>query len=89
MQESIQEVQKALETLGKGSPWDDNTKVSDDFLTPIFSKYFSKINLPNMMAKKNFHELTRFVPSGKIDPEVKEKLDAIAEVADNARPADT
>jgi len=86
MQASIREVQQALETLGKGSPWDPDTKVSDDFLVPLFEKYFKKLGLPNVMAKKNFHELARFVPKDKIDPELREKLDAIVEVAHSARP---
>ena len=86
MQQSIKEVANALETLGKGSPWDPNTKVSDDFLTPLFGKYFGKIGLPNVMAKKNFHELARLVPTEKLDPEVSEKLDAIAATKRKARP---
>jgi hypothetical protein len=86
MQESIREVAGALETLGKGSPWDPNTKVSDDFLTPLFEKYFGKIRLPNVMAKKNFHELARLVPVDKLEPEISEKLDAIAATRRKARP---
>lgn len=86
MKESIQEVQTALQTLGKGSPWDRNTKVSDDFLTPLFENYFKKLKLPNVMEKKNFHELARFVPPAKLDPEIQEKLDAIAETANSAKP---
>ena len=86
MRESIKEVEQALETLGKGSPWDINTKVSDDFLSPLFDKYFKKLGLPNVMAKKNFHELALLVPEGKLDPEVKEKLDAIVETKRNAQP---
>lgn len=85
MSESIREVQQALETLGKGSPWDPNTKVSDDFLTPLFEKYFKKMELPNVMAKKNFHVLAHLVPRDKLDPEIKEKLDAIAQVAKSAK----
>jgi energy-coupling factor transporter ATP-binding protein EcfA2 len=86
MQESIDEVSKALETLGKGSPWDLNTKVSDDFLTPLFEKYFKKIGLPNVMAKKNFHEIARLVPKEKLDVEIREKLDAIVETKSKAKP---
>ncbi len=41
----MEEVKQALETLGKGSPWDINTKVSDDFLKPLFEKYFKKLGL--------------------------------------------
>ena len=85
MQESIKEVEQALETLNKGSPWNPDTKVSDDFLTHLFEKYFKKLGLPNIMAKKNFHELARLVPKDKIDPEVKSKLDAIVETSTNAQ----
>jgi len=86
MRESIREVSKALETLGKGSPWDINTKVSDDFLAPLFETYFKKLGLPNVMAKKNFHELARLVPKEKLDTEIKGKLDAIVETMRNATP---
>ncbi len=86
MRESIGEVSKALETLGKGSPWDMDTKVSDDFLAPLFESYFKKLGLPNVMAKKNFHELARLVPKEKLDTEIKGKLDAIVETMRNATP---
>jgi ABC-type taurine transport system ATPase subunit len=86
MRESIQEVEQALQTLGRGSPWSPDTKVSDDFLTPLFEKYFAKLKLPNLMAKKNFHELAYYVPAEKIDPEVNEKLDAIVAASRRAQP---
>ena len=38
------------------------------------------------MAKKNFHELARLVPKEKLDPEIKEKLDAIVETKGKAQP---
>ena len=40
------------------------------------------------MAKRNFHELVQYMPIEEIDPEVTEKLDAIADVAESATPAD-
>ena len=86
MQESVKEIEQALQTLGKGSPWDANTKVSDEFLSPLFEKYFKRLGLPNVMAKKNFHELALLVPEEKLDPEVKETLDAIVETKKNAQP---
>ena len=33
------------------------------------------------MAKKNFHELVEHIPVPEIDPEITDKLDAIARVA--------
>ena len=81
MREAIQEVQSALEMLNKGSPWSPDTKASDDFLDPLFRAYFTKLDLPNLMAKKNFYELAAHVPEGEIDSEISEKLDVIAQVA--------
>ncbi len=89
MKAAISEVQNALSTLGKGSPWDRETKVSDDFLRPVFEKYYEKLGFPNVMTKKNFYELAAFVPSSQIDLEVREKLLTIADVAARAKPAST
>ncbi len=87
MRESIQEIETALHTLGKGTPWDANTKVSDDFLTPLFENYFKKLNLPNLMDKKNFYDLAHYMPKTKLDPEIKEKLDDVVRVAKSAKGA--
>lgn len=86
MRETIEQMTNAMETLGRGSPWEKDTKVSDDFLTPLFRKFFKKLGHYNVMDKKNFHELARFVPKEKIDLEVNEKLDAIVTVAKAATP---
>jgi len=86
MRESIAEVAGAMETLGHGSPWDADTKASDDFLTPLFRAYFKKLKLPNPMAKKSFYELAEHVPENAIDPEIRKKLDAIVKAAKAAKP---
>ena len=87
MREAVSEVAGAMETLGKGSPWDGDAKASEDFLIPLFAAYFRKLDRPNLMAKKDFYELARFVPEAGIDPEVGEKLDAIARAVGAADPA--
>jgi ABC-type branched-subunit amino acid transport system ATPase component len=74
MRDSIAEMESALRTLGKGSPWEPTLKASDDFLTPLFQNYFRRLDIPNLMAKKDFYELASFVPKDKIDAEVREKL---------------
>ena len=84
MRESIAEIESALKTLGKGSPWGADVKASDEFLDPLFQAYFARIGLSNLMAEKNYHELADCVPDGEIDPEVGAKLDAIARVAEAA-----
>ncbi|MCY4360823.1 MAG: AAA family ATPase [Gammaproteobacteria bacterium] len=84
--ESIAELETALERLDKGSPWDEDIKVSDEFLTPLFKAYFKKISLPNLMSKKSYYELANYVPEHEIAPEISEKLDAIVAVAESASP---
>ncbi len=86
MREAIEEVQSAMRTLGKGSPWSSDVKVSDDFLAPLFKNYFRKLGLPNLMNKKDFYELAENVPEEEIDTEIRAKLDAIVRVAKGASP---
>jgi len=86
MRESIDEITRAMETLGTGSPWDADTRVSGDFLTPLFRTYSRKLGVPDLMAKKSFYELAEHVPEDEIDPEIREKLDAIVRTANSATP---
>ena len=85
MQSAIQEVAGALRTLGK-DPWSDDTKVTDEFLDPLFDLYFAKLGLPNQLRKTNYHVLAELVPPDEISPDIVAALDAIAEVASQARP---
>ncbi|MBI2502472.1 MAG: AAA family ATPase [Candidatus Latescibacteria bacterium] len=87
MQTAITQVEAAMHTLGKGSPWEPSTKVSDEFFIPLFENYFEKLHLPNIMAKKNFHELAHFVPAELLGAEIKEKLSTIVKVAALAQSA--
>ena len=87
MREAIVDIERALKALGKESPWSPEAKASDDFLDPLFRAYFQKLGLPNLMAKKNFYELAAHVPAPEIDPEISEKLDVIAQVAQSAEAA--
>ena len=84
MQEAIEAISSALDRLRRGSPWDHDSKVSDDFLDPVFREYFEKLGLPNLMAKKNFYELAQYVPVEEIDTEIHAKLDAIVRIASTA-----
>lgn len=86
MASAITEVESAMRTLGRGSPWSEDAKVSDDFLTPLFHTYFNKLELPNLMNKNNFHALAEHVPEDEIDAEVSDKLNAIARTAAAATP---
>ena len=86
LREAIGQVESAMATLGRGSPWDADAKVSDDFLTPLFAAYFGNLGLPNLMDKSSFHSLVEHVPLDEIPAEVGAKLDAVAETAAAAKP---
>jgi len=86
MKESIAEVGSALKTLKKLNPWSPDIKATDEFLDPLFDKYFEKLGLPNLIKKSDYHILARLVPKDKIDSEIIEKLDAIVAVAKKAKP---
>jgi hypothetical protein len=60
--------------------------VSDEFLDPVFRKYFEELGIPNLMRKNSYHLLAEYVPTEKIDMEIGEKLDMIAAVAAKSRP---
>ena len=88
MHEAISTLGISLEQLMSGPPLSVNIKASELVLEPLFKTYFSKLGLYNRMAKRNFHELVQYMPIEEIDPEVTEKLDAIADVAESTTPAD-
>jgi ABC-type transport system involved in cytochrome c biogenesis ATPase subunit len=86
MREAIVEVRRALETLGKPDPWSSDVKATDDFLDPVFRNFFSKMSLPIGLRKSDYHLLARLVPADKLDPEIRNKLDLIADAARKATP---
>jgi len=86
MREAIAEVTEALRTLDKHDPWSPDIKASDEFLDPLFKKYFAKLHLPLQLRKAEYHVLAGLAPKEALDPEIKEKLDAIVAVAERAKP---
>ena len=89
MRECIQEVTSALKTLGRPDPWSGDVKASDDFLDPLFERFFEKLNLPNLLRKTDYHVLASLVPKNEIDLEVVAKLDGILTVAKKAKTKET
>ena len=86
LRQCVAEVANALNILHKPGPWSDDIKASDDFLDPLFERYFDRLGLPNLLRKTDYHVLARLVLRDLIPPEVTAKLDAIVTVAQRARP---
>jgi len=86
MESSIARIEAAMATLGKGSPWSPDAKVSDDFLDPLFANFYQALGLPNLMRKTDYHNLAPYVPRESIDAEVSAVLDKVLKVCDQAGP---
>lgn len=89
MRDCIAEISGAWQTLGKPGPWSADIKASDDFLNPLFDKYFKRLNLPNVLHKSNYYILAGLVPKERIAPEIVEKLDKILTVSQSAKSKET
>ena len=86
MQDSIEEIEQALTVLGEPSPWGPDIKASDTFLDPLFKRFYERSGSPALIRKTDYHRLAGFLTVEAINPEITEKLDAIADAASRARP---
>ena len=85
MKKAIDEVTHLLE-IDEKSPWSPDVKASDEVLDRVFRIFFKEIGLPLSFRKRDYHLLAGFLSKPQIDPEVIEKLDAIAAVAARGKP---
>lgn len=85
MEKAIRQVEEALQTLGK-DPWSADIKASEEFLEPLFKKFYKNLGLPNLMSKSNYHMLVDYLPTEAIADEIRQSLDAIVSVAQQAQP---
>jgi len=89
MKESIDEVWSAIKTLKGYERWSNEVKASDEFLSPVFKKYYEKLKLPNIMSKSNYFRLIEYIEKQNIDQEIIDKLDTILKVSQSANPLDS
>jgi hypothetical protein len=86
MEECIADVYPRLALDDRNWDWWKNTKSSDEVLDPLFSRFFLKLNLPNLMRKTDYHVLARYVPKNLMHPDIKTVLDMILATAESAKP---
>jgi hypothetical protein len=86
MHQSIQEVSKALKTLGRPDPWSADIKATDEFLDPLFADFSKRLGLPLALRKSEYCDLVKLLPKAKVDAEVGKMLDAVVAVATKAKP---
>lgn len=86
MQGCVAEMVAALKVARRPDPWGPDIKVTDEFLDPLFENYYQRLGTPQQTYKRDYHALADAMPLAQIDREVASMLDAIAEVAQNAKP---
>lgn len=77
---------EALKITGKPDPWGGDIKVTDDFLDPLFRRFYEGLGTPQAVFKRDYHGLAEAIPVGQVDPEVALVLDGIHAAAAGARP---
>lgn len=80
MRDAIGRIRAGSEMFDRPAIWSSDAKASTDVLEPILANYFKILGIYNDMPKKNLHRLVAHLPDDEIPDEVREKLDAIAEV---------
>ena len=85
MEEAISEVENARRILGQTSPWDGETKASEESFAPLFSFFYEKTGMTGQVLKSDYHFLVRYMERVEIDSEVISVLDSIASVALSAQ----
>jgi hypothetical protein len=83
---AIERVENAIRELDR-DPWSPDEKVSDEFLPPIFRRYFEKIGGDNRLNKSDFYVLAEFLRAEEVDQEIIEALDLIVEGYRSAKPS--
>lgn len=86
LEECLAELTKALELTNRPDPWGSDIKVTDDFLDPLFKRFYERLGVPQKIFKRDYHGLADAIQQEEIDHEVIEVLDAIAEVAGKSTP---
>jgi predicted ATPase len=81
----LEKTEKALRTLDR-DPYGPNIKVTDEFLDPLFKRFYAQLGVPQLIFKRDYHGLAAVVDAQEIDGEVASVLDAVADAAAKARP---
>ena len=83
----VTELKGALALTGRPDPWGPDIKVTDEFLDPLFKRFYERLGTPQQTFKRDYHGLADCVSLAELSGEVVEVLDRLFSVAERARPA--
>lgn len=82
MQEAIEDVIPGYARRNEADTfWNDDR--ASEWMERVFKQYFTKLDLPVSLSKNKYFQLIEHMVPEDIDPEIREKLDAIHAVASN------
>lgn len=86
MERSIRDLVPPVAFDDHDDSWWKDVKASDEFLDRLFERYYTRLDLPNLMRKTDYHRLAPFVSAGDLSDDVRHVLDRIVSIADKSRP---
>ena len=84
MHSAIEATQAVMDESGQGKPWAPDADVRSEFLPLLFRAYRENLGIADAEPMLAVGDLVDVVPDEEIDPEIREKLDAIVEIAKGA-----
>ena len=84
MQEIIRDRIPGIAQKNRNDEWWIKTKMSDDFLEPVFRDFYKKIDSVVLMDKSRHDKLAELSHLQELDIEISEKLDIILYTAQKA-----
>lgn len=73
----VQDLVSALDITGRPDPWGPDIKVTDDFLDPLFERFFKKLGTPQQIFKRDYHGLADVIDLEHLSPEISTMLDEL------------
>jgi len=77
MDEVIKDITAPAYLRNLNDAWWSDEKLTDNWLDKIIPQFYEKVGLPQAIWKRDYHEIIAAMRPEEIDPEVKEKLDAL------------
>ena len=87
----VSNLEKTMETVIKDltiplylrdidNDWWKNVKITDNWLDPVFSEFYSRIGIPQDFYKRDYYQLISLMDEKDVNDEIRVKLDLIYNV---------
>ena len=80
MREVIEDITAPAYLRNPDDSWWSDEKLTDNWLDKVIPRFYEKVGLPQAIWKRDYHEIIFQMQPSEIDPEVKDKLDALLPV---------